>query len=411
MADSARKSRPRVFVILLVAVFVLVGTGIGAWVYFSGRESTDDAQVDGHINPVNAKVGGVVLAVNVQDNQHVEAGTPLVQIDTRDYEIAVAHAEADLADAQAEYEAARAGVPVVSAQSGSRVSASQAGIERAQGAVESAQKEVDAAKARLNLAKARAGEAQANYTKAAKDLDRMKPLIAKEEVSQQQFDSAVATAEAAKAALDSAQAGIVEAQSAISAAEARVIQARGSFGQAEAEAQAANTGPQEVASSRARAQAAAARIQQAKTALEQAKLNLVYTTVKAPVSGTVSRKSVEVGQVVQPSQPLLALVPMSEIWVTANFKETQLDKMRPGQLVTITVDAYGGSKFSGHVESIAPATGAKFSLLPPENASGNYVKVVQRIPVRISVDRDADPQHVLRPGMSVVATVMLGGDH
>jgi membrane fusion protein (multidrug efflux system) len=212
-------------------------------------------------------------------------------------------------------------------------------------------------------------------------------------------------ADAAKAALDSAEAGIREAESAVAAAEARVVQARGSFGQAEAEAQAANSGPQQVASTRARIQAAAARIDQAKATLDQAKLNIEYATIKAPVSGIVSRRSVEEGQVVQSGQPLLAVVSFDEIWITANFKETQLDKMRPGQNASISVDAYDGQKFSGKVESIAAATGAKFSLLPPENASGNYVKVVQRIPVRIAVNLNADPKHVLRPGMSVIATV------
>jgi membrane fusion protein (multidrug efflux system) len=405
VTENARKGRSRVFLVIAIVIILLAGGALGAWFYFSGRESTDDAQVDGHIHPVNAKIGGTVVQINVKENQHVDAGAVLVQIDTRDYEVAAARAQADLADAQAQYEAARAGLPVVSAATGSRLSSSQAAIERAQGGVESAQKDVDAAKARLNLTKARANEAQANYTKAAKDLERLKPLIAKDEISHQQYDTAVAMADAAKAALDSANAAIGEAESTVAAGQGRVTQARGSFGQAEAEAQAANSGPQEVASSRARVQAASARIDQAKAVLNQAKLNLEYATIKAPVAGMVSRKAVETGQVVQPGQPLLAIVSFDEVWVTANFKETQLDKMKAGQTATISVDAYDGSKFSGHVESIAAATGAKFSLLPPENASGNYVKVVQRIPVRIALDRNADPQHVLRPGMSVIATV------
>jgi membrane fusion protein (multidrug efflux system) len=405
MTETTPKSRSRLVLAAVVIVAVLAAAGIGAWFYLSARESTDDAQVDGHIHPVNAKVGGTVTKINVKENQQVEAGAVLVQIDSRDYDVALSRAEADLADAQAEYEAAKAALPVVSTETGSRVSSAQAAIERAQGGVQSAQKDVDTAKARLNLAKARAGEAQANYTRASKDLERLKPLIVKDEVSHQQYDAVVATADAAKAAVDSAEAGIREAESAVAAAEARVIQARGSFGQAEAEAQAANSGPQQVASTRARIQAAAARIDQAKATLNQAKLNIEYATIKAPVSGIVSRRTVEVGQVVQPGQPMLAVVSFDEIWITANFKETQLDKMKPGQNASISVDAYDGQKFSGKVESIAAATGAKFSLLPPENASGNYVKVVQRIPVRIEVDRNADPQHLLRPGMSVIATV------
>ena len=403
--NAPRKPRSRVFIILAIAVLVLVAIAFGAWTHFSGRESTDDAQVDGHINPVNAKIGGIVKAVHIKENQTVKAGDVLVEIDTRDYEIAMARAAADLADAQAQHAVANTSVPVTSTQAGAKMSASQASIIHAQGVVESAQRDVDAAKARLNLAKARVAEAQANYTKAARDVERLKPLTAKDEIPRQQYDSAVAAADAAKAALDSAEAGVHEAESSIASYEAKLMQARGTFGQAEAEAQAANTGPQEVAASRARVQVAAARIDQAKAAVAQARLNLEYATVRAPVNGIVSRKNVEAGQVVQPGQPLLAVVPLDEVWITANFKETQLDKMKTGQPATVSVDAYGSSKFTGHVESIAAATGARFSLLPPENASGNYVKVVQRIPIRIALDQNADPDHVLRPGMSVVATV------
>jgi len=361
--------------------------------------------VDGHINLVNAKIGGIIKTVNVKDNQEVAAGVVLIEIDTRDYQVALSRAQADLADAQANYEAARTGIPVASTEAGSRMSGSQASLLRAQGTVETAQRELDAAKARLNLAKARSEEARANYNRTVKDRDRLRPLAAKDEIPQQQFDSAVAAADAAKASLDSTLAGITEAESTIKAAESRVTQAKGAFGEAEAQVQAANAGPQEVATTRARAQAAAARIEQAKAAIEQAKLNLEYTTIKAPVAGTVARKSVEVGQVVQSGQPLLAVVPLSDVWVTANFKETQLDKMKPGQAATVKVDAYGGTPFKGRVESIAAATGSRFSLLPPENASGNFVKVVQRIPVKILLEKGADPSHILRPGMSVVASV------
>ena len=405
MTEAAPKARSRILVILVIAVVVLAGGAYAALRYFSGVESTDDAQVDGHINPVNAKIGGIVKAVHVKENQEVAAGDVLVEIDKRDYEVALSRAEADLADAQATYEAARTGIPVVSTETGSRMSGSQAMLMRAQGGVETAQRELDAAKARLNLAKARAEEARANYSKAVKDLDRLKPLVAKDEIPQQQYDAAVTTADAAKATLDSTLAGITEAESTVAAAESRITQAKGAFGEAEAQVQAANTGPQEVASTRARAQAAAAKIEFAKAAIEQARLNLEYATIKAPVAGSVSRKSVEIGQVVQAGQPLLAVVPLTDVWVTANFKETQLDKMRPGQPATVSVDAYDGSKFTGRVDSISAATGARFSLLPPENASGNFVKVVQRIPVRILLDKGADPSHILRPGMSVVASV------
>ena len=402
---EAAKPRSRILLILVIVLVVLAGGAFAAWKYFSGVESTDDAQVDGHINPVNAKIGGIIKAVNVKDNQEVAAGDVLVEIDTRDYQVALSRAQADLADAQANYEAARTGIPVASTEAGSRMSASQASLLRAQGTVETAQRELDAATARLSLAKARADEARANYNKTVKDRDRLRPLAAKDEIPQQQFDAAVAAADAAKASLDSTLAGITEAESTIKAAESRITQAKGAFGEAEAQVQAANAGPQEVATTRARAQAAAARIEQAKAAVEQVKLNLEYTTIKAPVAGTISRKSVEVGQVVQSGQPLLAVVPLSDVWVTANFKETQLDKMKPGQAATVKVDAYGGTPFKGRVESIAAATGSRFSLLPPENASGNFVKVVQRIPVKILLEKGADSSHILRPGMSVVASV------
>jgi membrane fusion protein (multidrug efflux system) len=405
MTEAAPKARSRILLVLVIAVVVLAGGAFAAWKYFSGVESTDDAQVDGHINPVNAKIGGIVKTVHVKENQEVSAGDVLVEIDKRDYEVALNRAEADLADAQANYEAARTGIPVASTEAGSRMSGSQASLLRAQGGVETSQRELEAAKARLSLAKARAEEARANYSKAVKDRDRLKPLVAKDEIPQQQYDAAVSAADATKATLDSTLAGITEAESAIAAAESRITQAKGVFGEAEAQVQAANSGPQEVATTKARAQAAAARIEQAKAAVAQVRLNLEYATIKAPVTGTISRKSVEIGQVVQAGQPLLAVVPLAEVWVTANFKETQLDKMRPGQAATVKVDAYGGTPFSGRIESIAAATGSRFSLLPPENASGNFVKVVQRIPVKIILDKGADPSHILRPGMSVVASV------
>lgn len=407
MTDKAAKPRSKFLIVAVIAVVVLAGAAWGAWQYFSGAESTDDAQVDGHVYPVNAKIGGIVRAVNVKENQKVEAGTVLLEIDTRDYDVALSRAHADLADAKANYQAANAGIPVTSVEAGSRVSASQAAILRAQGGVLTAQKELDAARARLSLSKARAAEAQANETRAAKDLARLKPLIAKDEISQQQYDSAVANADAARAAVESAQAAIAEAESGIAAAAARVTQAQAVVGEAEAQAEGANTGPQQIATSRARAAAASARVELAHTAIAQAQLNLEYAVLKAPVTGYVSRKNVEVGQVIQPGQPLLAIVPLEDVWVTANFKETQLDLMRPGQPATVQVDAYDGATFTGRVDSISAATGARFSLLPPENASGNFVKVVQRIPVKIVLDNNQDAERVLRPGMSVVATVQI----
>jgi membrane fusion protein (multidrug efflux system) len=233
----------------------------------------------------------------------------------------------------------------------------------------------------------------------------MKQLIAKDEISQQQYDAAVTAAEATRAAVDSAQAGVVQAQHETAVAQARTGQSQAELQQALAQAQGAKTAPQQIVISRAQAQSAEARVELAKAALDQARLNLEYTSIKASVAGTVSKKTIEVGQVLQPGQPLLAIVPLEDVWITANFKETQLADMHSGQSATISVDAFGGRVFNAHVDSIASATGAKFSLLPPENATGNYVKVVQRIPVKLVFDEGQDPEHKLRPGMSTAVKV------
>src|SRR5262245_14969945 len=233
----------------------------------------------------------------------------------------------------------------------------------------------------------------------------MKQLIAKDEISQQQYDAAVSEAEADKAAVDSAQAGVLQAQHEVAVAEGKTAQSQADLQQAQAQAESAKTAPQQIVITRSQAKSAEARSQLAKAALDQARLNLEYTSIKAPVDGIVSKKTVESGQVVQPGQPLMAVVPLEDIWVTANFKETQLAEMRAGQNATVSVDAFGGRIFNAHVDSIASATGAKFSLLPPENATGNYVKVVQRIPVKLVFDEGQDPQHTLRPGMSTVVKV------
>ena len=389
--------------VVLVGILAAVGI-LTAWWYYSGRETTDDAQVDGHIVPVAARVGGTVAVVKVEDNQVVEAGAVLVDIDPRDYEIARRRAEADLADARAALAAAEAGIPITSTMTASQVSSAGANVERATSGTDAAARDVEAARARLAFAQARSKEAAANATRSARDLERLKPLLAKDEVSQQQYDAAVAAADAARAAVESSQAAIVEATQAVSVAESRRSQAANALTQAQAELRTARTAPEQVTVTRSRAESARARLAQAAAVLDQATLNLAYATVKAPVAGRVSKKSVEPGQVIQAGQPLLAIVPVENVWITANFKETQLKKMRPGQRVSIFVDAYG-RRYDGTVESIAAATGARFSLLPPENATGNYVKVVQRIPVKIVLDKGQDPEHLLRPGMSVVPTV------
>jgi membrane fusion protein (multidrug efflux system) len=391
--------------LVAAAGIILAIGGVFWWWYSGGHETTDNAQIDGHITPVASRVGGTVLEVKVADNQAIEAGALLVQIDARDYEVALSRAKADLADAEAALEAARAGIPITTTTTSSQVAMATAGVERSGAGVAIAGKDADAARARLAAAQARLRESQANETRAARDLDRMKQLIAKDEVSQQQYDAAVAAAEAARAAVEGAKALIAESEQAVSAAESRRSQAVEAARQADADLRTAGTAPAQVAVIRARAASAEARMAQAKAILAQAELNLAYTSIRAPAAGVVSRKTVEVGQVVAPGQPLMAIVPLDTVWVTANFKETQLTDMKPGQKARIQVDTYG-RRYDGHVDSIAAATGARFSLLPPENATGNYVKVVQRIPVKIVLDGPRDPDRPLRPGMSVTATVL-----
>jgi len=364
--------------ILAVAALALVAGGFIAWRYYSVRESTDDAQIDGHINPISSRISGTVQKVRYDDNQLVQAGTLLIELDPKDYQVAVDRARADLANAEASATAAMVGVPLTTTTSSSQLVAADAGVSAADREVVSAQ--------------ARVQEAQANYNKAASDLKRMEALVQKDEISRQQYDASVAAAGAARAELDGAVA-------AVSTAEHRATQAR-------AQAAAAHTVPEQIRMTRARAGAAAADAQKFKAELEQAELNLKYANIVAPVTGVLSKRNVEPGQVVQPGQPLYSIVDLDDIWVTANFKETQLKGMRPGQKVAIKVDAYGRS-YNGTVESIGGATGARFSVLPPENATGNFVKVVQRLPVRIRFDKGQDPEHLLRPGMSVEPTVLI----
>lgn len=363
--------------LLALALIVVVG-GILVWRYYVSRESTDDAQIDGHIDPISARVSGTVIRVLHEDNELVQAGELLVELDPKDYQVAVDRARADLANAQANSVAAQVGVPLTTTTSSNQLVAADAAVKAADRAVQAAQ--------------ARVEEAQANYNKAAQDLKRYAQLVEKDEISRQQYDAAQASATAAKASLDAAVASAANAES--QAAQAR------------AQAAGAHTVPEQVRMTRARAGAAVADVQKYQSALEQAELNLRYTKIVAPVTGVLSKRNVEPGQVIQPGQPLFSIVNLDDIWVTADFKETQLRNMRPGQKATISVDAYG-REYHGTVESIGGATGSRFSVLPPENATGNYVKVVQRLPVRIRFDKNQDPNHLLRPGMSVEPTVLL----
>ncbi|MGA2646705.1 MAG: HlyD family secretion protein [Candidatus Sulfotelmatobacter sp.] len=371
---------------VIIAVVVLLVVGFFVYRYMTSYESTDDAEVDGHINSISARISGHVTKLNVLDNQYVDAGTVLIEIDPADYQVAYQRAKADFEDAQAAASAAGVNVPITSVNTTSQVSATEADVASARAGIAAARQQFSAAKAQLE-------EAEANDVKAQNDLGRYRQLVDKQEISQQQYDQAVA---AAKASAASVQANRAMAD----AAQSQVTEAQGKLVQAEANLRYAQTAPRQMQISRSRAASAEAQVLQKKAALDQAQLNLQYTKVIAPVAGVVSDRTVEVGQNVAPGQELMKVIPLNDVWITANFKETQLREMKVGQPVTIEVDAYG-RKYNGKVNSIAGASGARFSLLPPENATGNYVKVVQRIPVKIVLDPGENKDQSLRPGMSV----------
>ena len=377
--------------IALVAL-VVVASSLLLYRYLVSWESTDDAQIDGYIYPVSSRVSGYVTRVLVDDNQYVEAGTVLVQLDPKDYEVAVANAKATLANDQASAAALRTTVPITFVNTATQLSSAQADVDNAKAGLVAAQRSFQAAQASLQ-------QAEANDLKAQDDVTRYKPLAEKDEIPQRQYTQAVDSQKATAAAVDAARA-------AAAAAEQAVTQARTRIAQAEAGLQYAETQPQQISVQRSRAQSADAETDRAAAILQQAQLNLQYTTVVAPVSGIVGQRSVQTGQNVAPGQQMMTIVPLDSqnIWVTANFKETQLKQMRPGQRARISVDTYG-RKYDGHVLNIAGASGARYSLLPPENATGNYVKVVQRIPVKIVFEKGQDPEHLLRPGMSVEPSV------
>jgi membrane fusion protein (multidrug efflux system) len=383
---------PRFRLALIVGGIVLLVAGFFLWRYLGSYESTDDAQIDGHLNAISVRVSGHVMKLLVNDNQYVDAGTPLVEIDPKDYEVAVARARAAYQDALATAESTQVNVPITTVNTGSQLSAAQADVDGARAGVSMARQQLEASRAQLE-------QSIANDIKAQNDVGRYKQLVDKQEISHQQYDQAVAAAR-------SSAAGVAAARASVAAAEQQVVQAQAKREQTDANLRAAQTGPQQNAQMRSRAQAAIAQAQQKKAELDQALLNLQYTRLVAPVNGIVSNRTVEVGQNVSIGQELMKIINLDDIWVTANFKESQLRLMRPGQRTTVSVDAYG-RKYNGHVESIAGASGALFSVLPPENATGNYVKVVQRIPVKITFDPGETKEHILRPGMSVEPKVWI----
>lgn len=404
MAGGPNVARGPVKWVALAVLVVASIVGLVRWLG-AGHESTDDAQIQGRITQIATRVGGSIVELHVTDNQFVQEGTLMAQIDPREYQAVVDRAEAELDDAEANAAAAGSGVPIAEASTSSDVKTAAGGVDEARAGVAVAERQVEAARAQLVTAEARVRERQAGVTKAARDVERLRPLVDKEEVAQQQLDAAVAAADASKAAGEAAESEVAAARLAIAVAEQRVIQARAAAGRAEAVLASARTAPEQLEVSRARAAAAAARVKQAAAVLAQARLNLERTRIVAPSNGLVGRRAVELGQLVQPGQPLFALVSRDDVWVVANFKETQLADMRAGQAAVVTVDALDGRRFNGTVDSIGPATGGRFSLLPAENATGNFVKVVQRVPVKIVLEPGQDTGGQLRPGLSVVPTV------
>jgi membrane fusion protein (multidrug efflux system) len=377
--------------ILLAVVVVLVIAGVFLWLYLSGFESTDDAQVDVHLYPVSARISGYVVKVNAEDNQWVEAGSTLVEIDPTDYEVALAKTQAALDTSEAMAKSSNIDVPVSSVDTSSQLKFTSSDITNAEAAIQAAEKQVAAAQARVL-------EAQADSVKTRDDVTRYQLLLAKEEVPKQIYDHAYAAAATDVAAVAAAEADEAAAQQAVQQAHSRLVEAQAHYEDAQA-------GPQRVASTRAKALSAVADVREKRAAVEQAQLNLGYTKIFAPVTGEVTKKVV-VGLNVEPGEQLLTVVPLDQVWITANFKETQLKHMRVGQKAEIKLDA-NGRTYRGHVDSIAGATGPIFSLLPPENATGNYVKIVQRVPVKIVTEPGENQDHQLRPGMNVEAKVYL----
>jgi membrane fusion protein (multidrug efflux system) len=346
-------------------ILAIVVISIALYRYYAVWESTDDAQIDGYIYPVSSRIPGYVTRVTVDDNQYVEAGTVLVQLDMKDYEVALANAKAALANAQASAASVSITVPLTSVNTSSQLSSAVADVQNANAALIAAQHTFDAAEASLR-------QAEANDLKAQDDVSRYKPLAAKDEIPQQRYTQAVESEKATAAAVETARASSAATEQSVAQAQAKVEQTQ-------AQLRYAQTAPQQISAQRSRAEAAAAETQRAATTLEQAQLNLEYTTIVAPVSGVVGQRSVHPGQTVSPGQQLMTIVPLDSpnIWVTANFKETQLAYMQSGQPVKVSVDAYSRI-YDGHVLNFAGASGALYSLLPAENAKGDYDKVLKR---------------------------------
>jgi membrane fusion protein (multidrug efflux system) len=399
-------ANPKVQRLAILGAVVLIAVVVGLFLYYHNRESTDDAQVDGHITPIASKIYGRVASVLVNDNESVKAGQTLVKIDPADNQAAVDQARAALDLAESEARSAGVDVPRTAENVASNTSGADAQLLGAQADVAKAQATYEQAQtADLAWAQANVEKSKANAALAQADLARYKPLVDKDEISKQQYDAAKANADATASALKADQEKLAQAQRNVEVVKAQLDATKARVLQARATVESAQADKKQVSMRTADAQAKVAKVAQARAALDAALLNLSYTNVVAPVDGVATHKQVEPGQIVQAGQGLLVVVPLQDVWVTANFKETQLKYMKPGQKAEVKVDTYGKT-FRGHVDSIAGATGGVLSLLPPENATGNYVKVVQRIPVKIVLDPIPPDNAVLRPGMNVDATVI-----
>ena len=390
---TPEKKSGRKFIIIAVVILLVIGAAIFYW-RSTFTEDTDDAQVSGDLYQVSSRVTGQVVKVYIDDNQPVQAGQAIAEIDPKDYQVALEQAQANLASAQATAIQATVNVPITGVTTRTSVSTTSSDVQSALAGVDQARKQAQAAEARV-------AQAKANAVKSHLDVERYTPLVEKDVISKQQFDGAVAADAGNSAAVLEAEATVIAQQAAVNQALQKLSQARFTA------AQSVKTAPDQVRAQQAKANSAMADIKQAQAKVDQAMLNLSYTHVTAPVAGIVNKKNVQVGANVSIGQDLLTIIPLTNLWVTANFKETQLAKMKPGQNVTLKVDALGGRKFHGKVTQIGGATGSMLSLFPPENATGNYVKVVQRIPVRIDFTnlQQENGDYALRPGMSVTPEV------
>lgn len=390
--ENGRGRRNTLVFASILGILVLVGV-VGFWLYSRTYESTDDAQVDGHVNGITSRIDGVIKAIYVEENQSIQAGQLVAEMDPRDYEVALEQAQAQFLKAQADLRAENPNIPITQSSSQTSVSTSQSEVLNAEAGVAAAERDQAAALSRLQ-------ETEANNAKAQSDVGRYKSLVEKEEVSRTQYDQVIATAKALAAAVDSARSSAESAQKVADQRRAQLDQARSRLAMANVNA------PNQVAISRANLQSHQADVQAMKAQVDRAQLDLSYCKIFSPVAGVVSKRTADVGEHVSKGQRLVTFADLGDLWVTANFKEGQLKKMRAGQPVTISVDAYD-QNFDGYVEAMPGATGSVTSLLPPENATGNYVKVVQRLPVRIRFKPGQQGLDRLRPGMSVVPKVWL----